>query len=1030
MLENLKKEIEDTQKKISELEATLDSIEKEQKAYEERYLYKDAEWQERNRDIIRLRELLAQKNQELKNKQQELEVEIKFETAQRNKEQYQKEQEEKIENIKKRMEEKEQEIEKWEKLINEANETIEKVSNQNIDAIIQVIKTLRDKIVTASQRINQLEEEIKIMQGALEYLEFNKNLQSEELYDRLWKNALKENEKFDEEKNATTEMERNKALASRKAIELNNIRWNAGPIYQKFLDAEAKYKYYLRTEMSKILGIKYSDTIEELDPNSIEFQLDDNEKEKFLELKKELYKLENKEIEPLTNENPLVFESSSRESNQKLEEVIAKEEIVQKDSDQETEEDFLDEEYEGPDKFERIIPEKNEDTIEKGKEEEYTIEIEDEDIKEIEEAIKELSQEDEKIKAKITELENKLTTDLNTKETIEIKLNIESQKLEQEDIEKKLKALQDLKDLLIRFNELKFELEKGKQGARIEKNKNSKIQEMEDISKKIAILIGTLPAAYLSKATKIWEKVYKEVHEEKKIIENSKNEQNIDAVKSEKDEEKFLSADEFYASHVGATQDDYLEFLKKIGITNKQKFIEELEKVKKISEEGDFKSVEDYLMFNRLPNVQTEEYIRKQKNQQEKKESEFLSIDEFYASHVGVTQEDYIKYLESIGITTPKQFEEKLKEKGRFDEKTREPKDEKDKKVYNMLFKNLIKAQQQRQKAMSQNKTDGNTTQKTAAMSPVKADEPQNDRKDIDTSSKKAEVASNVNDHQNGKDEPQTPSKTNNEPHHTSSRYPDKQSQIGHDSKDEDKDENIVTSVRKPKNKNKIKAKIIKAIAGIVAGLVIIGTIGIGFYKLGRKTPNPEESISEYVGNHGNDDAIVILDEEETEKESETKTQVETEDNILDPSGIATLGDSEIDETTYVNPDDISLSQEELAQAIIDSGAMQDADNDETKAGTEQAEGISKENLPWWIDRMELLHFVRDEKTGNYIAIERQENGEDVKMKWWTPENVQKYCISIAEDTGLPYEAIFLQVTGERPNDIIAGHETGRGGRK
>ena len=341
---------------------------------------------------------------------------------------------------------------------------------------------------------------------------------------------------------------------------------------------------------------------------------------------------------------------------------------------------------------------------------------------------------------------------------------------------------------------------------------------------------------------------------------------------------------------------------------------------------------------------------------------------------------------------------------------------------------------------MSQNKTDGNTTQKT----------------DGNTTQKTAgnttqNTAGNTTQNTAGNTTQNTaamlPVKAD-EPHHTSFRYPDKQSQTGHNSEDE----NIVTSVRKPKNKNKIKAKIIKAIAGIVVGLVIIGTIGISFYKLGRKTPNPkdvlDEKISEYVEDHGNDDEIVILDEEETEKESETgkksetekesepETQVETEDNILDPSDIATLGDSEIDETTYVNPDDISLSQEELAQAIIDSGAMQDADNDETKAGTDQAEGISKENLPWWIDRMELLHFVRDEKTGNYIALERQENGEDVEMKWWTPENVQNYCISIAEDTGLPYEAIFLHLTGERPSKMVAtviagyGAETGRGGRK
>lgn len=367
MLENLKKEIEDTQKEINELEATLDSIEKEQKAYEERYLHKDAEWKERNQDIIRLKELLEQKHQELKNKQQEEDDEIKFQSAQRNSEKYQIEKSKKIKEITKNIEEKKQEIEKWKELINEANKTIEQVSNQDVDAVIQIIKTLKDRIITASQRINQLEEEIKLMQGALEYLEFHERLQSEELYDRLRKNALKENEKFDEEKNATTHEERNKALASRKAIELNNARWNANNINREYEKSLIKYKTYIRHEMSKILGIKYSETVEELDPNSVEYQLDDNEKERFLTLKEEIYRLENKRVDTPRDEYPISFKSTATKTPIDLDEEIDYldeedtkfdefERIIPEKDDKERKIEYLDEEYTGPDEFERIIP--------------------------------------------------------------------------------------------------------------------------------------------------------------------------------------------------------------------------------------------------------------------------------------------------------------------------------------------------------------------------------------------------------------------------------------------------------------------------------------------------------------------------------------------------------------------------------------------------------------------------------------------------------------------------------------------------
>ena len=256
------------------------------------------------------------------------------------------------------------------------------------------------------------------------------------------------------------------------------------------------------------------------------------------------------------------------------------------------------------------------------------------------------------------------------------------------------------------------------------------------------------------------------------------------------------------------------------------------------------------------------------------------------------------------------------------------------------------------------------------------------------------------------------------------------------DEDDTDKKENkqhIVKRVRK--SKNSIKKKLLKVITGLAIALVLIGT---GYKKFHKKAVQQPITITNETNETNPEDVIQILSvggvpvteqtndtPENTPQENLNNEDIETPNETTYPineliddynTHITNTTNDELEYIDVVEP--TQVTKEILENAIIQSGAMQDASNDEYTVATSQAEGITQENLPWWVDQMEMLHFVRDDNTGNYIAIEHQNSGEDVRMKWWSPENVVSYVSSIANQTNQDFNTLFTKLTGENYYNI------------
>ena len=273
MYEDLKKEIALSQEEIMNLEKKLEEIETEQKEYEERYKYSTFEEpisKERKRDIARIKELISEEKSKI----------------------YQKERILKVENLKQSLEKNNNAIREIDARIETINKMMEDVKTQDFSSINETLKNISDLLSIALKERERLLQENTYIMGSIRYLNFNSEVQEENLYDRLWKNALKENEKRDAAEFAKTEEERKKERLSAHAYAMNNARWNATPIKNEYNETLHQYENYLRNEIGKLLKLEAYEGIEEINPD--DFNLDNQEKERFLELKEEIYKLNNK----------------------------------------------------------------------------------------------------------------------------------------------------------------------------------------------------------------------------------------------------------------------------------------------------------------------------------------------------------------------------------------------------------------------------------------------------------------------------------------------------------------------------------------------------------------------------------------------------------------------------------------------------------------------------------------------------------------------------------------------------------------
>lgn len=314
-INSIENKISESEQKLKELKTSLSKIESELKKQEEKYKYsnfKEPILEELVNDINRIKELIQNEEKNLHtSKKQKESIE------------YRKDRENRLSQLRKQKEEAEAKIKSLDEVLANINKTLGSVTDRQISSVSKTLETVNNLLIQTLSERQKLETEKNQLENAIKYLNFNSEIQNQDAYTRLWENALKENEQYDiyqETKEKHSEEDKGKAKETAKGIAMNNARWNANPIKKEYEESFKAYKSYLQSKIGDILGIEPYEGIENINPNSLNNQLDEHEIDEFLELKNELYKITNRRIDypnKAMDVHP-IFEEPQKEENKSI----------------------------------------------------------------------------------------------------------------------------------------------------------------------------------------------------------------------------------------------------------------------------------------------------------------------------------------------------------------------------------------------------------------------------------------------------------------------------------------------------------------------------------------------------------------------------------------------------------------------------------------------------------------------------------------------------------------------------------------
>ena len=939
MYENLKKEIAASQEEIMDLEKKLDEIEREQKEYEERFQYGNFEdslskelknANERKRDIARIKELISEERKKIYIKERTL----------------------KVEDLKQSLEKNNNTIREIDTRIETINKMMEDVKSQDFSSINETLKNISDLLSIALKEREKLVQENSSIMGSIRYLNFNSEVQEENLYDRLWKNALKENEKRDAAEFAETEEERKKESLSAHAYAMNNARWNATPIKNEYNEALHQYESYLRNEISKLLGIEAYEGIEETNPE--DFELDNQQKERFFELKEEIYKLNNKttgykkQLMPKIAEEPEKLSDNQTMQSNTTSVAIPEEEITKKTEEKVAtleSKDLLTEEElnkyselrekdnlsivpltkEETESFAKLISKENKiiDLLEQLSIKKSLSQEEEKELKTCEDLIKKIDAIDAKYNSKeklVRTIENLSSLD-GINHAGKIRLQAFQEELERRNTEEEYFLDEEAtitKDSIKqegRNIDKKDEIEKGIKRAE-EKGKelldNIKAAATDDVMEKIL--------AATSKE--------KEKTEEKETATDNVMEKILAATSKEKEktEEK------------EAATDDVME--KILAATGKEKESTKEEESTAIVPVG--APIEE----KEEPQVEEQEIktVRKPKSKKKLRKAIFAKIAALIAS---------IVVIASIGNYISKKIHPKTSPIAIENLDSENNKD--DIVIISNSGKPVVEETENTKEDLEY--IDDDEKIPTEAIQTVDGKTYEGTKPITPSVNQQALIDSGIITN-SGENEQEVISRTGKGIKPEDLQYYDDDIHF------EQSDIPGVSHIIETQDN------------GEEVGMKNIPTDRIpAFIESVSKQTNqaPEELYERYVKDNAN-----------VSQQQPTNTNVQ------------------------VNP-----QSEILRQAIIDSGALQTSANDEYSAMMNQGQGITSENLKYWYDQGNILKFFKNNATGSYEVIEPQKDGSKKILGWWNFDAVERYIESIAKNTDADFYDLFEKQTGE-----------------
>lgn len=956
MYENLKKEIAASQEEIIDLEKKLEEIEKEQKEYEERYKYSTFEEpisKERKRDIARIKELISEERKKIYIKERTL----------------------KVEDLKQSLEKNNNTIREIDTRIETINKMMEDVKSQDFSSINETLKNISDLLSIALKEREKLVQENSSIMGSIRYLNFNSEVQEENLYDRLWKNALKENEKRDAAEFAETEEERKKESLSAHAYAMNNARWNATPIKNEYNEALHQYESYLRNEISKLLGIEAYEGIEEINPDN--FELDNQQKERFFELKEEIYKLNNKttgykkQLMPKFAEEPEKLSDNQTMQSNTTSVAIPEEEITEKTEEKvatlESKDLLTEEEL---NKYSELCKKLNLSIVPFTEEETESFEKFELKTEKLINLLEQLS-----IKKSLSQEEEK---ELKTCEDLIKKVNvIQAKYLSKEKLVREIENLSSLDGINHAGNLYLEQLQKELERRNTEETKESPQTEEEYfLDEEATITKDSIKqeGKTIDKKDEIEKGIKRAEEKGKELLDNIKAAATDDVMEKilaatskekEKTEEKEAATDNVMEKIIAATSNEKEKPEEKEATTDNvmEKILAATDKEKEHTKEEETTAivpVEAPIEEKEEPQVEEQEVkgVRKPKSKKKLRKSLYVKIAALIAG---------IVVLASIGAYISKKNHPKTPP---------------------IAIEN----------PESENKDDDIVIISNGGI-PV-AEETENTKEDLDYIDDDEKIPAEV-------------------------------------IKTEDDDEKIPTETIQTEAENEYKGTkpitpSVNQQALIDSGIItnsgeneqeVLSGTGLGikpedlqYYDEDIHFEQSDIPGVSHIIETQDDGETVGMKNIPTDRipsfiESVSKQTNQAQSDLYErymPGTSVTAPQTSTNTEVKVTP-----QKEVLRQAIIDSGAMQTSANDEYSAMMNQGQGIKSENLKYWYDQGNVLEFFKNSATGSYEVIEPQKDGSKKILGWWTFDAVERYIESIAKNTDADFNDLFEKQTGE-----------------